>query len=248
MFALPLLTGRSAWALDTKAGVFFALSVLADTTVGAGQIKARIGLAFAVGAALEVCALDARTRIWNALVVFAPFTRGAYIGLAHGNTRPCLTILIRATRHACARIGGTGPAFADLPVGTTQAEAVVFYAFSGFTDLLSRASDTDARINALAAFAHQIAWTGDVVAGRGKADALSTLKASGALSIATKAATQPFDTAFACWTSRVVVDLSVAIVVCAVADLGGRFGRIASLPRTVDAKLLAVATNARTIA
>lgn len=248
MFALPVLTGRAAWALDAEAGVFFALPVLADTTVGTGQIKARIGLALAVGAALEVGALDACARVWDALVVFAPFTRGACIGLAHGDTRPCLTILIRATRHACARIGGTGSAFADLPVGTAQAKAVVFYAFSGFTDLLIGASDTDARIDALAAFAHQIAWTGDVVASRGKADTLSTLKACGALSVATEAATQTFDTAFTCWTSRVVVDLSVAIVVCTVADLGGRFGRVADLPCTVDTKLLAIATSARTVA
>lgn len=118
MFALPVLTGRAAWALDAEAGVFFALPVLADTTVGTGQIKARIGLALAVDAALEVGALDACTRIGDALVVLASFTRGAWFGLAYGGTRPCPTILIRATGHACARIGGTASAFADLPVGT----------------------------------------------------------------------------------------------------------------------------------
>lgn len=223
---------------DAATGVVDALAALANLSLAAIAIFARIALALAEVADFACLARDASARIGFALTFDAILACWALDAGADGDAGTVFTRLAFWASDAGARMSGTLAIATDLSIGARFAVAIVLNAFAVDTDVgfIGGANDPEAGVDADAVSADFTGIAFDFAATL-SADAFAVLAdlTSGTFVDALVDATAIIAKSRAT-AGCAIVDFSVAIVIDAIADFGSGIRSRADRPVAGNAR------------
>ncbi len=232
-------------------------AAVASASRGALDTHTRITDTFSSDTCLALAALDA---IAGACLFGVVFALTVYAALFGGALDVCTTVdalsftaeLACAAFDAAAWVGDALLVDAALPAWAALGIAALFFAFSGFTERTIGTGDKEASIDTFSSDAAFVGIAGDVFAGIADTDTIFTSESGGAFALVAFLAALSVATDQSSGTKGVsagfVVDLTVAVVVFAVADLVAGFGGAAIFPLAVFTDLFAFATGRATSA